>query len=81
MLLLQGLHLKEYTVQGPSCDPVATPSNYCEAWPLLPLDDITVNGVLTPLVLDSLARSQQSLSCSLSPPKAAAQPWTNLQPH
>jgi hypothetical protein len=53
--LLQSLTLKEYDPQVPDGWVLETPANYCEAWPLLPLDVITADGVVTPLVLESLA--------------------------
>jgi hypothetical protein len=72
MLLLQGLHHREYNVQEPLLDATATPSDYCEAWPLLPLKEIDVDGVVTGLVLDSLAKATALTELQLEPTQGSS---------
>jgi len=36
---------------------VETPDDYCAAWPLLPIYDVAVRGIVTPHVLESLAET------------------------
>lgn len=64
-MLLQGLGLREWDPYY-SGDVFETPADYCEAWPLLPLDEITVNGDVTPLVLETLAKLTRVTSVQLT---------------
>lgn len=54
---LQEINIREYDPDNPSYEIYETPADYCAAWPLLPIFDITARGNMTPLVLQSVAKT------------------------
>lgn len=68
---------------------IETPGDYCAAWPLLPIYDVTVRGIVTPHVLESLAETTRlttlllqydmDSSANISQLAAALKPLRQLQ--
>lgn len=62
---LQKLSLNDPDIHAPEPIPMDDPADYCEAWPMLPLSKLAVAGFITPLVLQSVAKTTQITSLCL----------------
>lgn len=62
---LQEITICEYAPDNPSCEIYESPDDYCAAWPLLPIFDITTRADVTPFVLQSVAKTTWLTSLQL----------------
>lgn len=49
--------MREFSFDEPNDAVEENPDEYCAAWPLLPIFDVTINGIVTSHVLESVAET------------------------
>lgn len=59
--------MAEFDTEQPFAKLLEAPEAYCEAWPNLPLKALTLDGLLIPLVMDSLAKVTRLTSLEVTP--------------